>query len=423
MSRASGDRDDDPAAGADRRRFAAALARLSPEAFAAFVADLWRARGRTVERDGTTLTTDGEGRGRRRLVVTHGDPEAVTAPTDNGGVVDGSDADADAGDATPVPTRIVTSQRVERAGETHPSDDRVVDADELLQTVRYAVDRARASTVLERHLGDGAGAFASVGATPDGLPHRTRPLSAVRDRLEGATGVGHLRPHTRIALVLLLVVCVAAAAVVGAVPALRTLGAGGTASPADATASPAPVGSLETTRPPTPTPPPTPTLTPVDYAALDCPRPPAGDHPVQLRPGVVPGASSSGLDGWEIRSAENVTTFEDRAALGLPTEPLVRHLVRYASPDGTQFDLALDRWASPRAAASVGAALAADSDATVRWGAYTATVRTFDANGTRVATDTRTGRVEILLSYVHRPSGIRLGDSCVQSLLAATENG
>jgi hypothetical protein len=138
---------------------------------------------------------------------------------------------------------------------------------------------------------------------------------------------------------------------------------------------------------------------------------------------VVPGASSSGLDGWEIRSAENVTTFEDRAALGLPTEPLVRHLVRYESPDGTQFGLALDRWASPRAAASVGTGLAADSDATVRWGAYTATVRTFDANGTRVATDARTGRVEILLSYVHRPSGVRLGDSCVQSLLAADESG
>jgi hypothetical protein len=203
--------------------------------------------------------------------------------------------------------------------------------------------------------------------------------------------------------------------VVGAALALGSLGGGGVpTSPfgPGATASEPTVAetaaTTTTARPPA-----------VDYAALDCPTPPTDVHPVRIRPGVVAGASSSGLDGWRVLSATNATTFEERRALGLPAEPLVRHAVRYQSPDGATFALALDRWESTRAAADVGPALLAEGDATLRWGAYTATVRAFDRNGTRLDPQAQTGRGELLLSYVHHPSGIRLGDRCVQSLLDA----
>jgi hypothetical protein len=390
---------DDPdvaRARADARRFARALGRLSREEFSAFVAALWRARGRRVERNGTTLTVwdDRTSGGERRLVATHARPDGVDR-----GVRTGSDGDGDG--ASGRPARVVTSRRVE--GE-HPD---VVDADELLRMVRYAVGRERAGELLERTLGGGAASFAETGreTTEPGRPLRGRVLRGVT-------------PSSRVAVSLMVVGCLAFAVVVGvAVAGIPFDGsaptggsplepvpttAPGTATTTDRGTAPA----LRTTAAPD-----------VDYASLDCPAPPTGVHPRWLRPGVVPGASSSGLDGWQIRSATNVTTFEARAGLGLPSEPLVRHLVRYGSPDRGTFELALDRWASRRAATEAGPALADSGDATVRWGVYTVTVRAFDREGDPIAADARTGRVAVLISHVQRPSGITLGDLCVRSLL------
>lgn len=314
----------------------------------------------------------------------------------------GSDGDGDGASASGRPARVVTSRRVD--GE-HPG---VVDADELLGMVRYAVDRATARDLLERTLGGGAASFAETGR------ETTDPSRHPRNRF-----VRRVTPSTRVSVSLVAVVCLALVVVIvgvtvagvpfdGSAPggssaasAVPTTGPGGTTTTDRGTAP-----ALRTTAAPD-----------VEYASLDCPAPPTGVHPRWLRPGVVPGASSSGLDGWQIRSATNVTTFEARAALGLPSEPLVRHLVRYGSPDGGTFELALDQWASRRAAIEAGPALAADSDATVRWGTYTVTVRAFDREGDPVAADARTGRVPVLISYVQRPSGITLGDLCVRSLL------
>jgi hypothetical protein len=362
--------------GDGRARFAAALQGLSSDEFARFVAALWQARGRRVDREGSVLTVR-DGVTTQRFVVTH-DPAAVgrngTAPRD-------------------AETRVVTSRRVDSE-----SEEGVGDADELLRAVRYAVDRERASSLLDRHLGEGASAFCS---TPD---------------QESSSADGDSRRLPLTALAVLGLVLALVGVVAGSALAPGPLGGSATSpslfGPATTTSEPTATGTATaTTTPPPPA---------VDYRALDCPTPPTDAHPIRLRPGVVPGASSSGLDGWRVVSTTNATTFEERQALGLPTEPLVRHTARYQSPDGATFALALDRWESTRTASDVAPTLAADSDAAIRWGAYTATVRAFDRNGTRLDPETQAGRVELLLSYVHRPSGIRLGDLCVRSLLDAS---
>lgn len=110
--------------------FRAALAALSPERFAAFIADLWRARGRSVERDG------------RRLAVTKPGPtgETVVCPVP-------------AGEPGPIPDRVDTV--VHAGGEPPvglPPDTTVLGPADIYERLRYAIDRADADPLVTTYL-------------------------------------------------------------------------------------------------------------------------------------------------------------------------------------------------------------------------------------------------------------------------------
>jgi hypothetical protein len=377
----------DPRADVEVRRFSAALGRLDVETFAALVADVWEARGRPTTRRGTRVTVDAEdGRRARRLRVTHGRP----AEAGGGAAADG---------ATTVVTSRATSDR-----EAADAAGRVVDATELLRTVRYAVERDRAASILERYLGEEGAKFVSPGVV-----RAERERSRARRR----------RLARRVAAASLLAACVAGVVVVG--PALAPVVDGrGLGSAVDGAAfDPTPSAtSAERVVASTDRPRPTPESVDdgVDYAALGCPVPPADAHPAALRPAVIPGASSNGLDGWRLVETANASYEGGFVRVGTHG-PRARHAATYASPSGGTFEVDIDRWRSVPAASDAAAALADRDRVALLWGRYTVTVAAFDENGTRLSASRTLVRSRVLLAEVRDPSGTRLGARCVGALL------
>jgi hypothetical protein len=139
---------------------ASALRSLDGPAFSAFVADLWRARGRTVEREGDTLVVEGES-GRTALA-----PMAASrVPGRLRSVPEGAEA-------------VVTPAR---SAPFADGDMAVVTGAELASMLRYGVPPETAATLCETHLG----------ASPEelGLPvgvRARRALSGVALRRVGA---------------------------------------------------------------------------------------------------------------------------------------------------------------------------------------------------------------------------------------------
>lgn len=358
-------------------RFSAALRRVDESAFADFVADVWEARGRSVTRDGTVLSVDSPGE-RRRLRVTHGEP----TPARDGRA-----------------TGVVTSRVVSEPTAVRNSSA-VVDAGELLRTVRYAVGRDRAASILERHLGAGAGKFAVPGA-----------VRAERER----SGTRRRRLGRRLVAAAVLAACLGGVALVG--PGLLSSSnappfgaAEDSRTPADGATETAVVREGSAVSSPEDR---------LDYAALGCPPPPEDADPAELAPAVVPGASSSGLDGWRLVDAESVGSFDDRIRLGSPPEPVARHAARYVPPSGETFRLTVDRWRSVGAADAAASSLADANETVLRWGEYTVVVRAFAPGGTRLSETQTLDRSRVLLASVRGPDGGRLGFECVGSLLDA----
>lgn len=363
------------------KRFSAALRRRDEEAFAAFVADLWGARGRSTTRDGTTLSVeflDEE----RRLRVTHG------APTSAG---DGRTSGA-------VTSRIVRDSAA-RGTESAASEQPTVDAAELLRVVRYAVERDRAASILERHLGEGAAKFVEPGVV-----RAERERSRVRQRRLGR----------RLAAVVVVAACLGGVALVG-----PDLVSSLNAPPFDAeeetpTTTDQPTETAAAVRDESPA---SSAAERLDYAAFGCPSPPDDVTPAELAPAVVPGASASGLDGWRLVESESVGSFDDRIQLGSPPEPAERHTARYVPPSGETLNVTIDRWRSVGTADAVSSSLADANETVVRWGRYTVVVRAFDVNGTRLSEAQTLDKSRVLLAAVRGPDGGRLGFRCVSSLL------
>jgi hypothetical protein len=154
--------------GIDLETVAYHVRRLDGDALAAFVADLWEARGYDVTRDGGTLVaSDGTDRVRVRVgtagAETDGSADVLVAPDGSGGA----------------------------------SESRVVDAAALAEMLGYAVDRAVARELCIRHLG----------APPESLP--APPTMRVRRRAGAVLARGP-------PVVGVLVVVVAAGLVAGA---------------------------------------------------------------------------------------------------------------------------------------------------------------------------------------------------------------
>jgi hypothetical protein len=160
------------------------LRRLDDDAFAAFVADLWAARGYETRRDGGRVHAAREG----------------TALTIAAGPVGRDAADAD----------VVVTPRVDPGRErSRDGSARVVDADDLRDALWYALDRETARALCERHLG----------APPADLrpPLRRR----ARERLRAVESP--VSPATVAVLLVVLVVLVAAVTV----STLQSAGGGG----------------------------------------------------------------------------------------------------------------------------------------------------------------------------------------------------
>jgi hypothetical protein len=125
--------------------FVRRVADLDDAALRAFVADVWRARGRTVADAGDALRVDGTGDGGRTVAVVAGSP------------VD-ADADADAD--------VVVTGQVGGAASAD-ADATLVDPADLRRLLLYAVDRSSAAAVCDAHLG---GVRPEPDADPAGRP-------------------------------------------------------------------------------------------------------------------------------------------------------------------------------------------------------------------------------------------------------------
>ncbi|AUV80717.1 hypothetical protein C2R22_02795 [Salinigranum rubrum] len=189
--------------------FARTLAGLSPSALAAFVADLWAARGyetRVETADsGTRIVCTCEDRAttvllpeRRsvfaplgRAVRTRLRPGGHTREGGGGGpTTAGETIDTDAADANAVD--IVVSPVPDARAEALAAafDARVYDARSLSDLALYGLDRAEADAVFRRHLGDGIEAIEPE-PTPD-EPARPPDAPATSwTRLRGDDGNGH----------------------------------------------------------------------------------------------------------------------------------------------------------------------------------------------------------------------------------------
>ncbi|WP_424009191.1 hypothetical protein [Haloferax denitrificans] len=364
MRRLTGNRDD------DARRFSARLRRLDAETFARLVSDLWVERGRSVTREGTTVAVD-DGRTTRRLVVCHRPPPTV------------------AGDV------VVTSRLSDDPG--------VVDAAELLDIVRYAVDRERSAEILVSYLDPSADRFCSPRFGPDddarGVDWRAMPT--------GGTVVA--------VVVVLLFAGLGVVLAHGGLPSVADVPATATADQREAeaatTARPqsesvvrAGANGTETAFSDAET---------VSYSAFGCPSPPRNVHPSALAPAVVPGASAGGLDGWQRTSAASDPTAE----MDRPPAPTARHAAMYVPPSGHRLTLGISLWPSRQAAQSVASTFAPRDETVSRWGQYTLIVSGTAPDGDPLARDRTTVWSRPLLSEVRSPSGSRLGYRCVDALL------
>lgn len=155
-----------------RESFRDRLSALSPDAFAAFVAALWRARGRELRRTGQRIVAARPG--------TEGEEVLYALPPD--------------GDLDPVPAGEVDVLVVARTdaggrepGNELPGDVRVIDADELRRIARYAIDREAAVGLLADHLGYDAPSF----------PARDAPGRPTSADAPGGTGNGDGRRRNR----------------------------------------------------------------------------------------------------------------------------------------------------------------------------------------------------------------------------------
>lgn len=380
--------------------FAAELRRLDEATLAAFVADLWRARGREVSVDGTTVTVrraadagerrstsgrESPGEETRTLAVTHRHPRA---------------ADADGGvDA------VVTSRRLGDARDG-PVAAAAIDADELRRTALYAVDRRTYADLCDRYFDRPAFVADGVDGGASTLRDRLRrPASALSRRGLAGAGLG----------VVLVVALVA-----GALPGVPGLDSGGPdAGGQPATDPPAAAATVTVSPSPSPSPPPAATDQ-SRYAAVGCPVPPTDAHPAALRPATVAGATASGLDGWTHRSASNVTAFHGRTDLPTSRNPEVRHVASYESPDGGVYKMVFDRWSRVADAERVATAMAPRSHAVLRWGRYTVSVTGYGEDG-RIAPDRAADGARLLLAAVSSPGGSQLGTRCASVLLVARD--
>ncbi|MDS0222457.1 hypothetical protein NDI54_14010 [Haloarcula sp. S1AR25-5A] len=354
-----------------RKEFVKRVRRFDQWQLTRFVADLYEARGWTVE------TVDC---GRLLVQPPRGTPGETldvrltkTPPS--------SRVDAD---------RIVvgTMAAVERTLD----EVRVIDARELHGMALYAIDRDRRQKLLADHFEPGS--FADSRALLDRLTSTIPALPSI--------------PRGAGSMVLVVVLLFASVAMVatGNFDSAETSDPNGDAEP---TVTPVSVSQslFEASTD-------NDIVTPSSAA---CPRPPTDAHPSSLRPVPVDAALSTGLEGWEAVRQLNASTFQGPNELTIPWTPDVRHESTYRSPRGTTITLIIDRWPDQQSAAEAGTALANNYRTALVWGRYTFAV-VFPEAPSDSSTDSTNANVDTdsLLSEIINPEQGKLGSDCVDAL-------
>ena len=375
-----------------RDAFIRRLRGLNTNTLARFVADLHAARGHETEipdADDAT-STDGE-----RVVVRipRGEYNEVRMLAVRTFPPSGTfDADA-----------VVVGQAIdeERLDDGTP----VVDAAALHRMALYAIDRDQLPALLCRHFG--VNAFADA---DDDTARRSFPISFDGRRLAFAT--------------VLLFTVVVAAAMTGVGPLARwgagdAIGGGDAASdgdgqvPEEASVTAAPGSSGIHPESPTAG-----TFVPPGRGPAACPSPPTNVHPASFQPIPAHTASAFGLDGWRLRTAENVSVYPGRTERQTPYVPEVRHKAIYEAPSGAVYVLVADRWSSPALAAEVALVLSYPRQVAFAWGPYTFAVTGSAPADERLSNASlRTAATE-LLAHIRSPTGIAFGEECVKRLAA-----
>lgn len=361
----------------DRRTFRRLVRGLDAPSFAAFVADLWRARGWTVEHaDGTIIATRMNppdrlrirpvtGRGRRRFERS---------------LEEGVDV-------------VVTTATL-----TEPStgDSRTIDVADLYDLALYGVDRSDLDALFRSHFDRPLSSFGD---------DRSSPLTVLGGNLLGTSTNDGVRALGVTLLVVALVLAgVSGVALDGASPA--------SAPTTRAAETPTAVSTTAAGSTPTPVP-----LRADVGTVTECPRPPVDADPQELRPPVIEHVSPTGLEGWRITAAATIDAFPGPNALPTPIAPEIQHVATYENPSGDTFRVVISRWRSRTDAVRVVEAAAADGPAWIVWGPYTVSVEVFDRSGTVQPDDTAGSHTRLLFSQIQHPDGGKLGDECVTALL------
>lgn len=165
---------------------------------------------------------------------------------------------------------------------------------------------------------------------------------------------------------------------------------------------------------PVETPTPSHQLTPSNMQLPEtCSPPPLLSHPAMLRPAVRSGASSGGLDGWELVATQNISRYEfdpnDQRADVVPEE---RHIAFYRVATGSAFRFVADRWETDERART--AEKKRRNDFSIVWGRYVLSVEQGNVSQTTKA------RSRELLAAVSGPNGPQLGEVCVADLIETT---
>ncbi|WP_336338775.1 hypothetical protein [Haloarcula brevis] len=352
-----------------REEFVQRIRRFDQQQLTRFVADLYEARGWTVE------TAEC---GRLLLQA----PHEIPGQTLDVRITKTPPWSRDHAD------RIVV--RTVADVESMPDDTCVVDARELHGMALYALDRDRRQTLLADHFEPGA-----FDDSPSVHHHITAAIPSLSSTLLRAG---------KVALVVVLMVASVAVA-----------------TTANFDSSQTPDEDVE------------PAVTPVSVSqslfegqtsngtlapsSAACPRPPTDAHPASLRPVPVDAALSVGLEGWEDVRQLNASTFQGPNELTIPWTPDVRHESTYRSPRGTTIILVIDRWSDQQSAAEAGTALANNYRTALVWGRYTFAV-VFPDSPSESSSDSINADVDTnsLLSEIIHPERGKLGSECVDAL-------
>lgn len=364
-----------------RSEFRRRLRRLEPRRFRQFVADLWSARDWQTDIREDRLYATREHQETTRVFRLH-----------DGRRFDVADArDLDPSVVDGAITRGRASHRARSLAREHGLV--VLDADDLYEQSRYAIDRRTFDTLVGEHF-----EFHGVDAAVIGLGTTIRHATARLSRIS---------PPVVALVIVLASVLVVVASVTSIGPSASSFSPDSTTDP-DMPTSGSSVMAIST-----------PTTTPATFRIPACPTPPIGAPPSALAPRLNASGVSSSLAEWRLIDSQALSTF-DPASRRIRRLPQERYVASYATQRGTRYRLELDRWRTPDDATEAIERETIPWHGRITWGVYSLRVRGYSVNKTILDESIATEPALRLLAAVWAPREQRpLGTSCVVARLRA----